>query len=101
MELFYGILVAIALSVVIMLFQKRKKKESWQGVVTKVKEEADYYDDENNFREGMVVIHYRTDAGKKGKFRLRKNQFGKMFPNLKAGDRLAKQAGEALPQWAK
>ena len=98
MELFLGICLAIVLGVVIMFFQKKKMKASWQGVVTKVKEEADTYDDENNFREGMVVIHYRTDAGKKGKFRLRKDQFGKMFPNLKAGNRLVKRAGEALPR---
>ena len=101
MELFGGILLAVVLAVVIMFFQKKKTKAAWQGVVTKIKEEADYYDDENNFREGQILIHYRTDAGKKGKVRMRRQHFGKMFPGLKAGDRLVKEAGETLPQWAR
>ena len=98
MDLFAGICLAIALGVVIMFFQKKKMQASWYGVVTNVKEEADYYDDDNNFQEGLIVIHYRTDAGKKGKIRLRKDQFLKMFPDLKTGDRIVKRAGDAFPQ---
>ena len=100
MELFGGILLAVALTVVIMFFQRKKTKASWQGAVTKIKEEADYYDDENNFREGQVLVHYQTDAGKKGKIRLSRQHFDRVFPGLKVGDRLVKQAGEALPRRA-
>jgi len=101
MGLFGGIFLAVVLAVVIMFFQKKKTKASWQGVVIKIKEEADYYDDEDNFREGQILIHYRTDAGKKGKIRMSRGHFGKMFPGLKIGDRLVKQAGEALPRWVR
>jgi len=97
MELFLGILVAVGLSVAIMLFQKKKMKKTWRGVVTKIREEADTYDDENNFREGMVVIHYRTDGGKKGKFRMKKQHFGTVYKGLNVGSRLEKRAGDLLP----
>ena len=99
MELFLGILAAVALSLVIMAFQRKRTKAAWQGVVTRIKEETDVYDDENNFREGQILIHYRTDSGKKGKIRLSRHHFGTMFQGLKAGDRLEKQAGEPLPRW--
>ncbi len=98
MELFLGILVAVALALVIMFFQKKKMKQAWQGTVTKIKEQADYYDDENNFREGLVRVYYQTDAGKKGKNRLQKRHYGKVFPGLKVGDHLVKETGDVYPK---
>ena len=98
MDTFYGILLAIAIGVVIMMFQKKKIKESWSGVVVKLKREADYYDDDDNFREGDNIIHYKTDTGKKGKIRLRDYDMQRMYPNLKVGDRLLKESGQDYPK---
>jgi hypothetical protein len=82
----YGILAAIVLSVVIMLFQKKKKQASWKGTVTKIKEKlydpANYSENDTSFKD-FVDVYYRTDSGKKGKLHLYKNQFDSLYPQLK------------------
>lgn len=104
MEIFYGILAAITLSVIIMFFQTRKKnQQSWSGTVVKIKEkQADYnvdpdYESTNDYKD-YVNIYYQTDSGKKGKIKLEKNQFNSMYPNLKTGSRLIKQTGKNYPE---
>ncbi len=100
METFYGILVAVALAVVIMVFQSRKKKESWSGVVVDIKKKIITKEqDEGGFtEEEYVSVFYKTDNGKKGKIQLKKYHFDTLFPDLKIGDRLVKDAGEDYPK---
>ena len=43
MEIFYGILAAITLSIVLTFFQNRKKSDSWSGTVIKIKERLGNY----------------------------------------------------------
>jgi len=97
MELVYGILVAIALAFGLGFFQSRKKKQAWDGTVTKIKFIPEYYDDSNNLIKARFVIHYRTDNGKKGKINITEYQFGQQFPGLQEGGRLKKQSGKLLP----
>ncbi len=100
METVYGILLAVVLAVVIMVFSSKKRKESWSGVVSNIKKKVITRDDEGYIEDEYIVVHYKTDNGKKGKFSLRKSYFDKMYPNLKIGDRLIKNAGEEYPKVA-
>lgn len=99
----YGIFAAIGLSVVIMLFQNRKKQASWKGTVTKIKEDiynpGVYSENNTNFKD-YVDIYYKTDSGKKGKLHIYKNQFDSLYSHLKEGDRLIKEARKELPEIA-
>jgi len=100
MNTFYGILVAIGLGVVISFSQKRKKQQSWQGVVTKIKKRS--YDPTSNSEydtsfKSYVDIYYRTDNGKKGKIHLYENEFNSIYSQLKEGDKLIKEAGKDYP----
>jgi hypothetical protein len=102
METFYGILVAIILALALMAFQIKKKKNSWVGVVIKIKtKDANYNSDpeysSTNDWTSQVYIHYQTDSGRKGKINIPKHQLDKMYPDLKAGDRLSKKAGDDFP----
>lgn len=99
----YGILAAIGLSVVITLFQRKKKQTSWKGTVTKIKEKSydpnNYSENNTNFKD-YVDIYYHTDSGKKGKVHLYKNQFDSLYSQLKVGDQLIKEAGKEYPELA-
>jgi MFS superfamily sulfate permease-like transporter len=92
----YGILLAIGLSVLIMIVQKRKMKESWEGVITKVEKEE--REDDEGIPYTYYHIHYRTEQGKKGKLSLTEYQFNTYFPHIKEGDRLIKETGEMYPK---
>jgi len=103
MNTVYGILAAIGLSVVIMFFQNRKKQTSWQGTVTKIKEDTfnpSLYSENNTNMRDYVDIYYRTDRGKKGKLHIYKNQFDSLYSQLKEGDRLIKESGKEFPEIA-
>ena len=99
----YGILAAIGLGVLIMLFQRKKRQASWKGAVTKIKEKlydpGNYSENNTNFKD-YVDIYYRTDSGKKGKLHLYKSQFDSLYPQLKVGDQLIKEAGKEYPEIA-
>lgn len=102
MEIFYGIVAAVALSVVIMFFQKKNKQNSWVGIVKKIKiKEANYNSDpeysSTNDWTSQTYIHYQMDNGKKGKFYVTTQQFNQMYPDLKVGERLIKKAGAHFP----
>jgi hypothetical protein len=103
MNTLYGILAAIGLSVVITMFQRKKKQTSWRGVVTKIKEKiynpGVYSENNTNFQD-YVDIYYRTDSGKKGKVHLYKSQFDSLYSQLKVGDQLIKEAGKEHPELA-
>ncbi len=96
MELFYGILAAIALSIILGFFQSRKKKKTWSGTVTKIKWREIL--DENGHPHGSYyIIRYKTDSGKKGKINIQSDHYDKLFSGLKVGDRLNKEAGQYYP----
>jgi len=93
MDLVYGIIAAVGLSVVIMFFQSIRRKKSWQGVVTKIKEIEDA--DENL----SYKIYYRNDSGKKANFKVRQDYYGLYYSGLlKAGPKLSKEAGKDYPR---
>ena len=100
-NLIYGILTAIALSIILMLFQKKKRSSSWQGTVPKIKEDIfnpSLYSEYNTNMRDYVDIYYRTDTGKKGKLHLYKDQFDNLYSGLKVGDHLIKEAGKEYPE---
>ena len=97
MELFYGILAAIALSLAIMFSQGKRKKQTWQGVVTKIKERPASHIDDLDYKD-YVDIYYKTDGGKKGKLHLRQKQFDTLYQGIQKGSRLIKQAGKDYPE---
>jgi len=96
MDIFYGILAAIALSAIIMLFPGRRKKQAWRGTVTKIKERPAGNIDILDYKD-FVDIYYKTEDGKKGKIHIYKNKFETMYPGLKTGSKLIKQAGMDFP----
>jgi len=103
METFYGIMAAVALSVVIMFFQKKKKQSKWSGSVIKiVTKEANYNSDSEysstNDLSSQIFIHYQKDSGKKGKIHLAKRHYDQIYPELKVGDRLIKREGADFPE---
>ena len=103
METFYGILAAIALALVLMFFQIKKKKNSWIGVVTKIETKDANYNSNTEYTStndwtSQAYIHYQTDSGKKGKINLPKKHFEQMYPDLKAGDRISKKVGADFPE---
>ncbi len=82
MNTLYGILAAIGLSIVIMLFQKRKRQSAWKGAVTKIKENIfnpSVYSENNTNMKDYVDIYYRTETGKKGKLHIYKSQFDSLY----------------------
>lgn len=103
MEIFYGIMAAVALSVVIMFFQKKKKQSKWSGSVIKIAtKEANYNSDPEytsaNDWTTQIFIHYKMDSGKKGKIHMAKQHYDKMYSALKVGDRLIKKEGADFPE---
>lgn len=104
MELLGGIFLAVGLSVVIMFFQSRKRKQAWSGQVTKIKEilarpvnlESEYAT--ANDSKDYTYIYYKTDGGTKGKIKLESPQYQSMYPRLCVGNRLRKISGQDYPE---
>ena len=99
MDLFYGILAAIALSAIIMLFQGRRRKQAWRGTVTKIRERPAGNIDDLDTKD-FIDIYYKTEVGKRGKIHIYKKKFDEMYPGLQKGSRLIKQAGKNFPDMA-
>ncbi len=102
MEIFYGIMAAVALSLVIMAFQRKKKQKAWTGIVRKIKIKAADFNSNPEFSssndwKSQAYIYYRMDTGKKGKIHMTEKQFNQMYPDLKVGDKLIKKAGADFP----
>ena len=104
MELLGGILLAVGLSVVIMFFQNKKRKQAWTGQVIKIKEmPAGFVDTESEYASAndlkeYVKIYYTMENGAGGKIRLEKKQCHTMYPQLRVGSRLRKTAGQEYPE---
>jgi len=95
--LIMGIGLAALISFVIVLFQRKKVKEVWEGTVTRIDRfsETDSNDMETDF---IRVSYFRTD-GKHDSLKVQAAVFGMFFPlDLKPGDRLVKLSGEAIPK---
>jgi hypothetical protein len=88
-----GAVIAVALAVV--LVRKARTPAAWTGRVeslvrsTACREEC---------AQTLVIVRYRTDGGRKGKFKLEEGACARYFPGLQAGDRLVKTEDEALPR---
>lgn len=96
MDLIYGILAAVGLSVIIMFFQSIRRKKSWQGKVTKIKKIET--EDNDGFTNIFYKIYYETDSGKKTNFKVRQDYYDLNYSGLlKVGSRLSKEAGKDYP----
>ena len=95
MDLVYGILAAVALSMILMFFQNLKRKKSWQGTVTDIQKIED--EDSDGFSHTHYRIYYQTDSGKQGKIDLRDSYYESHYPNLEIGARLIKVTGRDYP----
>lgn len=91
-----GILAAAGLSAVLMVFQRRKLRERWEGTVTKI--QAYTETDNNDSEEEYVKVSYRRDDGSVHTLRLRQYDCHKFYPALRIGERLVKERGEPLPK---
>lgn len=96
------VVVVVAFTALLTYFSWRKNKQSWEGVVTELKtkriERNRMEEDQPALYDEHVVIHYRTDAGGRGKFSLPQYHFDKHYPGLQVGERLSKVSGEDLPR---
>ena len=95
-NLLYGILAAIGLSMILTFFQSLKRKKTWKGTVTKIEKIEDVDDD--GFSNNHYKIYYRTDTGKKGKVDLPDRLYESIFANLKVDSKLIKIAGKDYPE---
>ena len=98
MGLLGGIVLAVAIAAVIMVFQRRKRAQSWEGVVTDIRrvEVTSGHDDEPP--DTRIQVHYRMSNGRKGKLSFDEYEFRKVLGDVKAGDRLIKDAGADYPR---
>ena len=90
-----GAVIAAALAYV--LISKGRTPAAWTGRVESIvrtpacREEC---------AQTLVTVRYRTDDGRRGKFKIEAGACARYFPGLKAGDRLVKTEDEALPRAA-
>jgi hypothetical protein len=88
-----GAVVAVALAFV--LIQKGRMVSAWSGRVESIERKSVCRDE---CGQTLVVVRYRTEAGRRGKFELEAGACARYFPGLKEGDRLIKTEEEALPR---
>jgi len=97
MHVFFVIFAIIAAVAAIALHHSYKKQTTWRGTVTRIVEKPAAGIDGLDTKD-YVDVHYETDEGKRGKFRIFRKKFEVLYPNLKAGDRLVKETGEVFPR---
>jgi hypothetical protein len=90
--------VVIAFAVILTLIQKGRMNAAWAGRVESIGRSVAYQGGNKRLKRQLVVVRYRTSAGKKGKFELEESVFARYFPDLQAGDGLIKSAREGLPR---
>jgi len=96
MQVALTIIVIVVIILILMLIQKRKVASSWTGTVTAIDKRTIRKSKHKHDHE--MVIKYRTDMNKNGKFSIVESAFAQYFPNLQIGDRLVKVSGEYLPK---
>jgi hypothetical protein len=92
--------VVIAAAVILTLLQKGRMNAVWSGRVDSISRRIVYQGGNKLLRRQMVVVRYRTNAGKRGKFELEESVFARYFPDLQTDDGLIKSAQEGLPRKA-
>ncbi len=93
--LIMGIGLAIVISIVLMRWQKRKRSQNWKGMVTDIRHVQEPYE---NAKGDYITIRYRTTTEKNGSLHLDEYSFSQLYPHLKIGDRLIKEAGREYPR---
>jgi len=96
--LILGLGLAAALSAIIMLVQKRKARESWQGVVVAIDSRWENDAEDMSIKCVTITVH-RTD-GRVESIRLQEMACQMWYSGLKVGDRLVKPAGETVARKA-
>ena len=94
---FYVILAIVLAIAVIALYQSWRKQREWQGTVTKIEEIPAAGIDGLDVKD-YTIIHYRIDGGGEKRLRLQKAKYERLFPGLREGDRLIKEAGAPFPR---
>ena len=92
-----GIGLAVLLGIAIMLYQRRKRNQHWEGVVLKIQRSL-HRNDQDDPGTYMMKIVYRKPNGWKGKLRLDEYEYRQMYLNLKPGDKLVKEVGQDYPR---
>lgn len=90
--------IVIAFAVILTLIQKSRLNAAWSGRVESIGRRNAYQGGNKRLKLQLVVVRYRTNAGKRGKFELEESAFARYFPDLQAGDGLIKSAREGLPR---
>lgn len=93
--LIIGIGLAIVVSIVLMLWHKRKRSQTWIGMVTDIRREHEPYESGNS---DYITVRYRTKTGKNGSLHLDESSFIQLYPHLNIGDRLIKESGQDYPR---
>ncbi len=95
-QVFGAVLLAGAVSAIIMLVQKHKAREGWAGYVTRIRRYST--EDAEGAGAEYVSVSYMRDDGKPGSLELSSSSYPFFFNGLEAGDRLVKRPGEAMPK---
>jgi hypothetical protein len=90
--------VVIAFAVSLTLIQKGRMNAAWTGRVESIGRKIVYQGGNKRLKRPMIVVRYRTEAGRRGKLSLEESVYARYFPDLQAGDGLSKSAGEGLPR---
>ena len=97
MSVFYVILAIIITIAIIMLCQSWRKQREWEGTVIEIEEKPAAGIDDLDTKD-FVDIYYKTEEGRKGKIHIYRKKFDTMYPGLREGSRLIKQAGKHFPE---
>lgn len=95
MNIVYTIVFFCALTALLTWIGIRNKAKGWRGVVTDIQRKTRW---NNDVPQEVVVIKYRTDAGKSGKLRVDGWNYGRLYQQLVVGDRFVKVPGEPMPK---
>lgn len=95
-----GIGLAVLISAAIILFQRRKRAQSWEGVVTDIRHTHVQKHEDDPVTEPQIQVIYRKIGAGTGKLTFDERGFRQVFPDLEVGDRLIKEAGACYPHVA-
>lgn len=93
----------VAVSVIAMLYSRRRMAKAWKGRVTKVRSYQEGQRDTQGRPTGMIqeffIVRCRTDSGRGVRLKMDRTQFSGTYPDgLNPGDRVEKLPGEWWPK---
>lgn len=93
----------VGISLLAMLYSKRRMSKGWKGRVTKVRSyqerQRDLEGRDSALIQEFFVIRCRTDSGRSVRLKMSQTQFSGVYPDgLKPGDRVEKVPGEWWPK---